>query len=60
MLTGILVAVYIVQVARLLAQNHAVKTLVHKAVVVFDKLPYQLGRHGDLDRTGKVAKERFD
>ena len=40
MLTGMLVAVYIVQVARLLAQDHAVETLVHKAVVVLDELPY--------------------
>lgn len=47
MLTRILVAVHIVQVARLLAQNDAVQPLVHKAIVVLDKLPYQLGRHDD-------------
>lgn len=34
------VAVYVVQVARLLAQDHPVETLVHKAVVIFDELPY--------------------
>lgn len=58
-----LVAVYIVQVARLLAQDHAVKTLVHKAIVVLDQLPYQLGRHDDLNRTREgnaLAKESFD
>lgn len=53
MLTGILVAVHVIQVARFLAQDNAVETLVHKTVVVLDKLPYQLGRHDKLVKTFK-------
>ena len=45
-LTRMLVAMHIVQVARLLAQDHAVQALVHEAIVVLHKLPYQLRRHG--------------
>ena len=48
-LTGVLVAMHVVQVARLLAQDHPVQTLVNKAVVVFDNLPHQLGRRHAAD-----------
>ena len=44
-LTRILVAVNVVQVTRLLAQDHTVQTLVDETIVVLDNLPHQLGRH---------------
>lgn len=47
------VAMYIVQVARLLAQYYAVQSLVHEAVIVLDELPYQLRRH-DLNAVVKA------
>jgi len=42
MLTRVLVAVHVVQVAGLLAQDHTVQTLVYEAVVVLHNLPDKL------------------
>ena len=47
LLTGVFVAVHVVQIAGLLAEDDTVQPLVDKAVVVLDNLPYQLGRRHD-------------
>ena len=47
LLTGVLIAVHVVQIAGLLAENNTVQPLVDEAVVVLDNLPNQLGGRHD-------------